>query len=200
MSKVELKDLSQTRIFKQNFILDQTLIYKVKDESKFLLKKQLVNSEEKLITINTSNSLLALYTKADVNSPVKTYISVGEILNLLKTENNFYKVKFERKNIIAYIPMCDVKTIESNIHDPLVEINEQGYIVNTASNVSLKKNAAIHSLTITHIDNNSIVNVIAKKGSWYKVSYKDSIGYIYQDFISLKKSIFSTEEIFRKRD
>ena len=60
-------------------------------------------------------------------------------------------------------------------------------IVNTTA-VRLRKEASTSSEIIVNIYEDDEVEILEKLDEWYKVKYKDNIGYVKKEFLSIKSS------------
>ena len=148
------------------------------------------SANERAVVVNTDNSPLVFYSSADSNSNsnITSYISVGEMLTILSSGNNFYKVKVQETGAVGYISAHNLQIITSGVNDPYKNINKQGYIINVSSRVNLRANATMSSNILAKLSNNTKINVLGKQGQWYKVNCNGTVGYIYQEYIGLSSN------------
>lgn len=91
------------------------------------------------------------------------------------------------------------EAIGGSYDDYYTEVNKGGYIENI-SNASLRLAPGIASYQISTIPNGEYVDIISKHiNGWYKVEYKNTTGYVYQDFIKVRGEAIS-EVGFGDRD
>ena len=91
------------------------------------------------------------------------------------------------------------EAIGGSYDDYYTEVNKGGSIVNI-SNASLRSAPGIASYQIRTIPSGEYVDVISKHiNGWYKVEYKNTTGYVYQDFIKVRGEAIS-EVGFGDRD
>ena len=153
--------------------------------NKVLLAAPVNTVGERAVVINKDNSPLVLYSKAGASSGITSYISVGEMLTILSSGDNFYKVKVQETGAVGYISANNLQIITSGVNDPYNTVNKKGYIINVSSKVNLRENATMSSNILTKLTNNTKINVFGQQGQWYKVSYEGIVGYIYQEYIGL---------------
>ena len=155
------------------------------------------SASERAVVVNTDNSPLVLYSSADSNSNITSYISVGEMLTILSSGNDFYKVKVQETGAIGYISAHNLQIITSGVNEQYSGVNKKGYIINVSSVVNLRANATMSSNVLAKLSNNTKINVLGKQGQWCKVECNDTVGYIYQEYIGLTNKVISnsTENI-----
>ncbi|WP_066869729.1 SH3 domain-containing protein [Clostridium mediterraneense] len=140
---------------------------------------------ERAVVVNTDNSSLVLYSKASESSNITSYISVGEMLTIEDSGDNFYKVKVQETGAVGYISAHNLQIITSGVNDAYNAVNKKGYIINVSSRVNLRANATMSSNVLAKLTNNTKLNVLGKQGQWYKVNCNGTVGYIYQEYIGL---------------
>ena len=72
---------------------------------------------ERAVVVNTDNSPLVLYSKASGSSNITSYISVGEMLTIESSGDNFYKVKVQETGAVGYISAHNLQIITSGVND-----------------------------------------------------------------------------------
>ncbi len=137
------------------------------------------------VVVNTDNSPIVLYSSASTSSSITSYISVGEMLTIESSEKNFYKVKVQETGAVGYISANNLQMITSGVNDPYKPVNQQGFIINVSSRVNLRANATMRSDILAKLKNDARLDILGKKGQWYKVNYAGTIGYIYQEYIGI---------------
>ena len=143
------------------------------------------STNERAVVVNTDNSPLVLYSSASASSNITSYISVGEMLTIQASGNNFYKVRVQETGAVGYISVHNLQIITSGVNDPYKDINKEGYIINVSSRVNLRANATMNSNILNKLTNNTKINILGKQGEWYKVNYNGTVGYIYQEYIGI---------------
>ena len=146
---------------------------------------------ERAVVVNTDNSPLVLYSNASADSNITSYISVGEMLTIQSSGNDFYKVKVQETGAVGYISAHNLQIITSGVNDAYNAVNKKGYIINVSSVVNLRVNATMSSNVLAKLSNNTKINVLGKQGQWYKVNCNGTVGYIYQEYIGLTNQVIS---------
>ena len=83
------------------------------------------------------------------------------------------------------------ESIGGSYDDYYTEVNKGGSIANI-SNASLRAEPGIASYQIGTIPSGEYVEIMSKHiNGWYKVDYKNTIGYVYQDFIKVGGDLIS---------
>ncbi len=180
-------------------------VNRVNENTKVVNKVLLANPSstegERAVVVNTDNSPLVLYSSANSNSTITSYISVGEMLTILNSGDNFYNVKVQETGAIGYISAHNLQIITSGVSDSYKAINKQGYIINVSSRVNLRSNATMSSNILAKLSNNTKINVLGKQGEWYKVNCNGTVGYIYQEYVGIdisKSNNVKTNKITNK--
>ncbi len=191
MLKHKIAGIVMGSLILSGVILGETTIHNInrvnntKVINKVLLAAPVNTVGERAVVINKDNSPLVLYSKAGASSGITSYISVGEMLTILSSGENFYKVKVQETGSVGYISDNNLQIITSGVNDPYNTVNKKGYIINVSSKVNLRENATMSSNILTKLTNNTKINVLGQQGQWYKVSYEGIVGYIYQEYIGL---------------
>ena len=164
-------------------------INRVNDNTKIVNKVLLAAPSstvgKRAVVVNTDNSPLVLYSKASGSSNITSYISVGEMLTIESSGDNFYKVKVQETGAVGYISAHNLQIIASGVNERYSAVNKEGYILNVSSRVNLRAYATMHSNILAKLSNNTKINVLGKQGQWYKVNCDGTVGYIYEEYIGL---------------
>lgn len=59
----------------------------------------------------------------------------------------------------------------------------KGKIVNVTTNLRVRSGASTNSSVIGYLSNSTDINIVAQEGSWYKISYNGSYGYVSKDYV-----------------
>ena len=168
-------------------------INRINDNTKIVNKVLLASPSsivgERAVVVNTDNSPLVLYSKASGSSNITSYISVGEMLTIENSGDNFYKVKVQETGAVGYISAHNLQIITSGVNEPCNVVNKVGYIINVSSRVNLRVNATMSSNILAKLSNNTKVNVFGKQGQWYKVNCDGTVGYIYEEYVGISNKV-----------
>lgn len=155
--------------------------------SKILLSAPANNNQA--VVINTNKNPLVLYTAANSNSSIASYLTVGEMLTYQTTSNpNFYKVTVQETGATGYISANNIQIIESGLNQAFNNLNEQGKIINVSSNVRLRTQPDMQGNIISNYKNDTSINILGKQGQWYKVEIGNQTGYMYQEYVGIDNS------------
>ena len=118
-------------------------------------------------------------------------VSVGEMatINNGNIDNGYYKVTIHETGDVGYLKSSDVQEIHNYPDSPLTSLNEDGSIVNVSYAVNVRQGAGLNTDVLTTFHNGKNVKVIGKQGQWYKVQVDGITGYIYQEYISINKTV-----------
>lgn len=128
----------------------------------------------------------------NTNSEVLGSLYEGNTVNIIGEEGNWYRISYN--NSVAYVSKdyVTLEKISDNNNSGSID-NSQGQVINTrgvvinveGSNLRVRREASTDSFVIGYLLNNTIVDIQEKVGNWYKIVFKDSIGYVSADYISL---------------
>ncbi|MFR1783066.1 MAG: NlpC/P60 family protein [Sarcina ventriculi] len=118
-------------------------------------------------------------------------VSVGEMatINNGNIDNGYYKVTIHETGDVGYLKSSDVQEIHNYPDSPLTSLNEDGSIVNVSYAVNVRQGAGLNTDVLTTLHNGKNVKVIGKQGEWCKVQVDGITGYIYQEYISINKTV-----------
>ena len=118
-------------------------------------------------------------------------VSVDEMatINNGNIDNGYYKVTIHETGDVGYLKSSDVQEIHNYPDSHLTSLNEDGSIVNVSYAVNVRQGAGLNTDVLTTLHNGKNVKVIGKQGEWYKVQVDGITGYIYQEYISINKTV-----------
>lgn len=91
-----------------------------------------------------------------------------------------------KKKIVAVMLATSACTTSILVHDTIkAHANEHkfGHVVNVSSSLRVRSKANTNSSVLGYLHNGEKVNIIGKSGSWYKISFRGKIGYVYGSYI-----------------
>lgn len=137
-------------------------------------------------------STLRVRKAPNTNSEVLGSLYEGSSVNIVGEEGNWYRISYN--NSVAYVSK-DYITLEkvsdgndSGNGDNLPEqvIATKGIVINVeGSNLRVRKEASLDSFVIGYLLNDTVVEIQERIGDWYKIVFKDSVGYVSADYISV---------------
>lgn len=146
---------------------------------------------------NTSSGL-RVRSGASTSSTVLGTLYSGNSVNIIGESGSWYKIKYNSST--AYVhkdyiteskPSVDNNTSSgsgnsSNDNNSSSEsIKETGIIINVSSNLRVRQNPSSSALVLGYVLNNQTIDIIGKEGSWYKIDFKGSVGYVSADYVKI---------------
>ena len=91
-----------------------------------------------------------------------------------------------RHRLIAGVPVSSInnETIEETEASTMAQYTGYGIVTTDGGNLNLRSAASTSSTVIARIPCGEKVKILADKGSWYRVSYESSVGYVSAEFIT----------------
>jgi len=144
-----------------------------------------VNAKGKVINANEG---LRVREAANTNASVLGYVYTDNILEIVGTNGSWYKVKF--RDTTGYVHKDYVEIMNATNPNPPVNnesenIKQTGEVYNTGSNLRVRESASTNSVVLGYLTDGLKVDIIGADGDWYKINYKDKVGYVSKDYIKL---------------
>ena len=126
------------------------------------------------------------------------YLLNGEEVEITGESGNWYAIKY--KGETGYCSKDYVKKISNSTSDnnsnsngststtpstPNTPTTFKGEVINADAGLRVRAGASTSSSILGHIYTGSKVDVIGESGSWYKINYKNTTGYVYGQYITL---------------
>ena len=175
------------------------LISYKKNEVKKEVKKEPIEGTGK-VNITTA---LNVRQAATSNSRIVGSLKGGEKVNIISESNGFYKIEFNNSYGYVYSKYISKDGKNENVQAvkqeevkkeakvtpkaaPVVlaarSLNKTG-IVNVSSSLNVRSGASTSSKVIGSLSGNSKVTIVGEEGSFYKIEYKGSHGYVAKEYI-----------------
>ncbi|MDK0923955.1 SH3 domain-containing protein [Clostridium perfringens] len=177
------------------------------NEVKTEIKKEPIEGTGK-VNINTA---LNVRQASTTNSRIIGSLKGGEKVNIISESNGFYKIEFnnsygyvyskyiskdgdsEKVQVVKQEEVKKEKVDESKKEakatpkaEPVVlavrSLNKTG-IVNVSSSLNVRSSASTSSKVIGSLSGNTKVTIIGEEGSFYKIEYKGSHGYVAKEYV-----------------
>ena len=177
------------------------------NEVKTEVKKEPIEGTGK-VNINTA---LNVRQASTTNSRIIGSLKGGEKVNIISESNGFYKIEFnnsygyvyskyiskdgdsEKVQVVKQEEVKKEKVDESKKEakatpkaEPVVlavrSLNKTG-IVNVSSSLNVRSSASTSSKVIGSLSGNTKVTIIGEEGSFYKIEYKGSHGYVAKEYV-----------------
>ncbi|NGU43028.1 SH3 domain-containing protein [Clostridium perfringens] len=147
-------------------------------------------STEKTGIVNVSSSL-NVREGASTSSKVIGSLSGNTKVTIIEEEGAFYKIEYKGSH--GYVAKEYVKDVtESNNSNQGTqtpekpsnpESTEKTGIVNVSSSLNVRSSASTSSKVIGSLSGNTKVTIVGEEGSFYKIEYKGSHGYVAKEYI-----------------
>ena len=149
--------------------------------------------------VNGNNKLVLTNKEGQVVS----YLSVGEMLKVQKTNGNKTLVTVEETGAKGYIDNSNMLAIQNANINNIIRMNRNGFIINVSSSVNLRQGPGMDHQVIEGLSNNTPVRITGKTGDWYRVSVGGVRGYIFGEYVAesnAKNSIIIPPAVSRTTD
>ena len=147
-------------------------------------------STEKTGIVNVSSSL-NVREGASTSSKVIGSLSGNTKVTIVGEEGAFYKIEYKGSH--GYVAKEYVKDVtESNNSNQGTqtpekpsnpESTEKTGIVNVSSSLNVRSSASTSSKVIGSLSGNTKVTIVGEEGSFYKIEYKGSHGYVAKEYV-----------------
>ena len=147
-------------------------------------------STEKTGIVNVSSSL-NVREGASTSSKVIGSLSGNTKVTIIGEEGAFYKIEYKGSH--GYVAKEYVKDVtESNNSNQGTqtpekpsnpESTEKTGIVNVSSSLNVRSSASTSSKVIGSLSGNTKVTIVGEEGSFYKIEYKGSHGYVAKEYV-----------------
>ena len=147
-------------------------------------------STEKTGIVNVSSSL-NVREGASTSSKVIGSLSGNTKVTIIEEEGAFYKIEYKGSH--GYVAKEYVKDVtESNNSNQGTqtpekpsnpESTEKTGIVNVSSSLNVRSSASTSSKVIGSLSGNTKVIIVGEEGSFYKIEYKGSHGYVAKEYV-----------------
>ena len=145
-----------------------------------------LNAKGHIINISSS---LRVRNSASTNSSTKGYLRNGQTIDIVAKSGNWYKIKYNGNYGYVYGDYVSVSNTSNSkpsvSHKKTVEKIQKGHIVNISSSLRVRSSASTNSNTKGYLRNGQSIDIVAKSGSWYKIKYNGSYGYVYGDYVKV---------------
>ena len=156
------------------------------------------NSSETQGKVYNVSSNLRVRSGASTSSSILGYLTNNAKVTIVGSEGEWYKIKYN--NGYGYVSKEYITTnldstnnTENNNtgnnntgnSDSSEAMNAVGVVTNVSSNLRVRKQPSSSAVVLGYLLNNENVNITGKEGSWYKINFKGSVGYVSADYIKI---------------
>ncbi|WP_251131050.1 SH3 domain-containing protein [Exiguobacterium sp. s189] len=141
-----------------------------------------INTVDAAATYYTTTVNLNLRKSASTSSTILLTIPSGKTVTYLGTSGSWYKVSYN--GTVGYVSSQYLKTYKPTTVKTYT----------TTANLNLRKSASTSSSILTTIPNGKEIIYLSTSGSWFKVSYNGTIGYVSSDYVKVIETSTQTPE------
>ncbi|MBS6184191.1 MAG: SH3 domain-containing protein [Clostridium celatum] len=156
------------------------------------------NSSETQGKVYNVSTNLRVRSGASTSSSILGYLTNNAKVTIVGSEGEWYKIKYN--NGYGYVSKEYITTnldstnnTENNNtgnnntgnSDSAEAMNSVGVVTNVSSNLRVRKQPSSSAVVLGYLLNNENVNITGKEGSWYKINFKGSVGYVSADYIKI---------------
>lgn len=132
------------------------------------------------------NIALRIREGASTSSAILGNIYEGDSVNIIGEEGNWYKILYNNSTAYVskdYITLNEFSAGAGSDNNASVR---SGYVINVeGSNLRVRQSASSSAMVLGYLVNNEAVEIVGEEGSWYKINYKNSTGYVHSDYIQV---------------
>lgn len=154
-----------------------------------------ISTKGKVYNVSTN---LRVRSGASTSSSILGYLTNNTEVTIVGSEGEWYKIKYN--NGYGYVSKQYITTnldstnntennnTENNNtgnSDSSEAMNAVGVVTNVSSNLRVRKQPSSSAVVLGYLLNNENVNITGKEGSWYKINFKGSVGYVSADYIKI---------------
>ena len=164
--------------------------------STFALSSSAVPVSQKGIVVNV-HSVLRVRSEASLNSEVVGYLTNGCSVNILGENGDWYNINYNGKSVYVskeYVQVSGGASNSSESSSQETRSGKSGQVVNVHSSLNVRSGASTSSSVIGSLSNGSKVIIVGESGSWYKINYGNTTGYVSKDYVQASGEQNSSSE------
>ena len=145
---------------------------------------------EKDGTVNATEGL-RVREGAGTNTKILGVLNHGSSVKIIDTNGSWYKIKYgsgygyvHKDYVTIKTSSNDNNTQEKPDNKPEVVV-KKGEVYNTGSNLRVRSAANTNSIVLGYLVDGTKVDIIGSEGNWYKINFKDKIGFVSKDYVRL---------------
>ena len=164
--------------------------------STFALSSSAVSVSQKGTVVNV-HSVLRVRSEASLNSEVVGYLTNGCSVNILGENGDWYNINYNGKSVYVskeYVQVSGGASSSSGSSSQETRSSKSGQVVNVHSSLNVRSGASTSSSVIGSLSNGSKVTIVGESGSWYKINYENTTGYVSKDYVQASGEQNSSSE------
>lgn len=135
---------------------------------------------------------LRVRSSASLNASIIGYLVDDTTVSIVGTEGELYKIKYNNSYGYVhsdYILIDGTNNDNSSNSGNTTEMNAIGYAYNLDGlSLRVRQSSSTSSAIIGSLYEGDTVNIIGEEGTWYKISYNNSIAYVSKEYITMDKA------------
>ena len=135
---------------------------------------------------------LRVRSSASLNASIIGYLVDDTTVSIVGTEGEWYKIKYNNSYGYVhsdYILIDGTNNDNSSNSGNTTEMNAIGYAYNLDGlSLRVRQSSSTSSAIIGSLYEGDTVNIIGEEGTWYKISYNNSIAYVSKEYITMDKA------------
>ncbi|MGG7176893.1 SH3 domain-containing protein [Clostridium paraputrificum] len=151
-------------------------------------------SSEKGKVVNITSNL-RVRTSPSTSASTLGYLLNGEEVEITGESGDWYKINFKGTTGYAhkdYIEKTGSSNSGSNNNNNNNNNNnsnngsatgEKGQVINITTSLTVRSGASTSSAAIGYLKNGAEVEITGESGSWYKINYNGTTGYVHKDYV-----------------
>lgn len=136
-------------------------------------------------TVVNVTSSLRVREGASTNTKVLGYLKPGQTVKIKGKSGFWYKIEFD--NISGYVHSDYIKENSSNGESDSSNetITGKGKVVNVTTSLRVRSGASTSHSVIGYLNPGQTFEIKGRTGSWFKIKYDGSTGYIHKDYVEV---------------
>ena len=148
--------------------------------------------EKKGQVVNVSTSL-RIRSSASTSSSIVGQLYANEKVDIIGETGSWYKIKHDNKTGFVHKDYLKVISSGSNgggTTPPVVPENPEvtpdsgkGQVINVSTNLRMRSAPSTSASIVGYLVSGDIFDITGKSGSWYKINYMGTVGFIHSDYM-----------------
>lgn len=170
-------------------IQNEKITYGIDIQEKNIVQEN--NESESLKgTIIDVKTRLRIRKNTNINSEILGYLEDGREVEIVSKKADWYEII--ENNLRGYIHGDYVKVNNKDVNI------KKGKVINIVSALRVRETPSVDSGIKGYLLEGEEFNIEEKEGNWYKVRYKEELGFVHEDYV--KEIILKNENKIEKQD
>ncbi|WP_257006662.1 SH3 domain-containing protein, partial [Shouchella clausii] len=147
------------------------------------------DSDQELISYGETTARLNLRSQPNTSSNVLTTLALGQKLEILKKEGNWYRVRAGHQS--GWVSADYVKISSNGVDKESPSLGS----ATTTARLNLRSGAGTNHSIITTLTKGQKVELLKKQGGWYQVKAGNRTGWVSADYLNVSNNQAKTESV-----